>query len=87
MAWQTPTELSTAIARVLAVIDTPEGFPNELIATIQALPITTTIYPEYYQDCELVEELYNLQAMLDHAVLRGATRVRLLHRQVRLVCH
>jgi hypothetical protein len=61
-AWQAPADLATAITRVLAVIDTPAGFPNELIAAIQALP------------------MHNLQAMVEHAMLRGATRVRLLHR-------
>jgi hypothetical protein len=79
-AWQPPDRMATAIVQVLAVIDTPQGFPANLIAAIQALPITTTIYPEYCADGELAEELRNLQAMVRHAMLRGATRVRLLHR-------
>jgi hypothetical protein len=79
-AWQPPARMAATIAQVLAVIDTPQGFPAHLIAAIQALPITTTIYPEYYHDGELAEELRNLQAMVRHAMLRGATRVRLLHR-------
>lgn len=79
-AWQPPATLAAAIAQVLAVIDMPQGFPTQLITMIQALPITTTIYPEYYLDGTLAEELRNLQGMVQHAVLRGATRVRLLHR-------
>lgn len=79
-AWQPPEALGAAIEQVLGRIDTPHGFPEALVATIQALPIRTTIYPEYYLAGELAEELRDLHKMVQYAVLRGATRVRLLHR-------
>ena len=51
-----------------------------IVRAIQALPIETTIYPAYYLDGDLAHELRDLLAMIHHAVLRGATRVRLLIR-------
>lgn len=79
-AWQPPEALAAAIEQVLGRIDTPHGFPEALVATIQALPIRTTISPKYYLEGVLAEELRDLRKMVQYAVLRGATRVRLLHR-------
>jgi hypothetical protein len=73
-------ELASTVERVLDAIDTPQGFPEPIVRAIQALPISTTIYPDYYLDGDLAHELRDLLAMIHHAVLRGATRVRLLIR-------